>query len=137
MIATHLKGSNGAECALDGASHVVDFKTLQGLSHYNNTSIIPGATLEKRQTSVKTEYHKRAKDLDADLHGTTPAQQGPIEGELKEDGHNGRVLAPIIGLYGGTSTDFSLILDLVARELARTRTRTNTLPVVVGARIEG
>ena len=40
------------------------------------------------------------------------------KGELNEYGHNGRVLAPIIGLHGGTSTDFSLILDLVARELA-------------------
>ena len=75
LIATHLKGSNGAECVVDGASHVVDFKTLQGLFHYNNTSIIPGATLEKRQSSVNNEHRKRAKDLGADLHGTTPAQR--------------------------------------------------------------
>ena len=101
LIATYLTGSNGAECALDGANHVVDFKTLQGLSYYNNTFTAPGATLEKRQSSVNKEHHKRAKDPGADLHGTPPVQQGPIEPELNEYGHNGRVVAPIIGLYGG------------------------------------
>ena len=48
----HLSGSNGVDCALDGADHIVDFKTLQGLSHYNNTSTTPGATLEKRQKAA-------------------------------------------------------------------------------------
>ena len=42
--------------------------------------------------------------------------------ELNEYGHNGRVLAPVIGRYGGASSDLSLILDLVARELARKHT---------------
>ena len=88
-MATYLKGSNGAEYILDGASHLVDFKTLQGLSHYDNTSTTPGATLEKRQMKVIKEYHKRAKDLDADLHGTSPVQRGPIEAELNEYEHNG------------------------------------------------
>jgi hypothetical protein len=31
--ASHLSGSNGVDCDLDGANHIVDFKTLQGLSH--------------------------------------------------------------------------------------------------------
>ena len=40
------------ENALGGANHIADFKTLQGLSHYDTTfvrqhlSTIPGATLE-------------------------------------------------------------------------------------------
>jgi len=48
--------------------------------------------------------------------------RGPIESELNEYGHKGRVLAPVIGRYGGASSDLSLILDLVARELARKHT---------------
>ena len=50
--ASHLSGINGVDCDLDGANHIVDFKTLQGLSHYDTTfvrqhlSTIPGATLE-------------------------------------------------------------------------------------------
>ena len=34
----------------------------------------------------------------------------------------GRVLAPVTGRYGGASSDLSLILDLVAREMARKHT---------------
>jgi len=36
LIAIHLSGSNGVDCALDGADHIVDFKTLQGLSNSNS-----------------------------------------------------------------------------------------------------
>jgi hypothetical protein len=89
--------------SLDYTNHVMDFKTPQGLSHYNNTSTAPGATLEKRQSNVNKEYmyHKRAKDLDIDLHGTPPVQQGPIETELDEYGHKGHVIPSIIGLCTG------------------------------------
>ena len=66
----------------------------------------------------KTKRKKRQKDLDVDSHGTSPVQRGPIEANFNEHGHSGRILPPVIGLYGGTPTDFSLILDLVARELA-------------------
>jgi len=97
----------------------VDFKTL---SHYNNTSTTPGATLEKRQKAVNQEHHDRTKKLDLELHGTQQDQRGPIESELNEYGNKGRVLAPVIGRYGGASSDLSLILDLVARELARKHT---------------
>ena len=115
-------GSNGVDCDLDGANHIVDFKTLQGLSHYDNTSTIPGATLEKRQKAVNKEYHDRTRKLDSELHGSQQDQRGPIESELNEYGHRGRVLAPVIGRYGGASSDLSLILDLVAREMARKHT---------------
>jgi hypothetical protein len=120
--ASHLSGSNGVDCDLDGANHIVDFKTLQGLSHYDNTSTIPGATLEKRQKAVNKEYHDRTRKLDSELHGSQQDQRGPIESELNEYGHRGRVLAPVIGRYGGASSDLSLILDLVAREMARKHT---------------
>ena len=60
--------------------------------------------------------------LDSELHGTQQEQRGPIESELNEYGHSGRVLAPVIGRYGGGSSDLSLILDLVAREMARKNT---------------
>jgi hypothetical protein len=72
----------------------VDFKTLQGLSHYDNTSTIPGATLEKRQKAVNKEYHDRTRKHDSELHGSQQDQRGPIESELNEYGHSGRVLAP-------------------------------------------
>jgi len=71
---------------------------------------------------VNKEHHERTKELDSELHGTHQDQRGPIESQLNEYGHNGLVLAPIIGRYGGASSDLSLVLDLVARELARKHT---------------
>jgi len=68
--ASHLSGSNGVDCDLYGTNHIVDFMALQGLSHYDNTSTIPGATLEKRQKAVNKEYHDRTRKLDSELHGT-------------------------------------------------------------------
>jgi len=117
--ASHLSGSNGVGFDLDGANHIVDFKTRQGLSHYDNTSTIPGATLEKRQTAVNKEYHDRTRKLDSELHGSQQDQRGPIESELNEYGHRGRVLAPVIGQYGGASSDLSLILVLVGLSLGK------------------
>ena len=68
------------------------------------------------------EYHDRTRKLDSELHGSQQDQRGPIKSELNEYGHRGRVLAPVIGRYGGASSDLSLILDLVAREMARKHT---------------
>ena len=84
--ASHLSGSNGVDCDLDGTNRIVDFKSLQGLSHYDNTSTIPGATLEKRQKAVNKEYQDRTRKLDSELHGTQQEQRGPIESELDEYG---------------------------------------------------
>jgi hypothetical protein len=97
---THLSGSNGVDCVLDGADHIVDFKTLQGLSHYDNTSSTPGAILENRQKAVNKEYHDRTKKLDFELHGTQQDQRGPLESELNEYGHSGRVLSPVLADTG-------------------------------------
>ena len=85
-------------------------------------STIPGATLEKRKKAVNKEYHDRTKKLNFELHGTQEDQRGPIESALKEYGHSGRVLAPVIGQYGDASSDLSLIWDLIAREMARKHT---------------
>ena len=122
--ASHLSVSNGIGCDLDVTNHFLGFKTPQCLSHYryDNTSTIPGATLEKRQKAVNKEYHDRTRELDSELHGTQKDQRGSIESELNEHGHSGRVLAPVIGRYGGASSDLSPILDLVAREMARKHT---------------
>ena len=60
-------------------------------------------------------YHDRTRKLDSELHSSQQDQRGPIESEINEYGHRGRVLAPVIGRYGGASSDLTLILDFVAR----------------------
>ena len=64
-------------------------------------------------------YIRAAKKLDARIHGTQANEIGPIEQELREYGHNGRVLGPIIGCFGGGSPDLGRLRDLAATELAR------------------
>ena len=34
LKASHLSGSNGVDCDLNGANHILDFKTLEGLSPF-------------------------------------------------------------------------------------------------------
>ena len=43
---------------------------------------------------------------------------------MNEYGLSGRVFASVIGRYGGSSSDLSLILDLVAWEMPRKHTAT-------------
>jgi hypothetical protein len=57
LRATHLSGSNGVDCDLNGADHISDFKTLEGLSHYDSTSTTPKGTLEEEQNSLNSEHH--------------------------------------------------------------------------------
>ena len=80
---------------------------------------IPGATLEKRQKAVNKGHHDRTWKLDSELHGSQQDQRGPIESEVNEYGHRGRVLAPVIGRYGEASSDLIPMLDRVARAMAR------------------
>jgi hypothetical protein len=79
LMATHLKRSNRAEHYLGGANHVVEFKTPQGLSHNDNTSITLGAALEKRPTKVNKEYHKCARDLMLTCTAPQPSNGGPLK----------------------------------------------------------
>ena len=46
---------------------------------------------------------------------TQQDQWVPMKSELDEHGHNGRVLAPIIGRYGGASSDFRKLHEPRAR----------------------
>ena len=82
LRASYISGSNGDGCDLDGTNQIVDFKTLQGLSHYDNTSTIPGATLEKRQKAVNKEYHDRSRKLDSELHGSQQDQMSTATGAV-------------------------------------------------------
>jgi len=71
---------------------------------------------------VEKEYHDRTRKLDSELYVSQQDQRGSKESELYGHRNRGRVLAPVIGQYGGASSDLSLILDLVAREMARKHT---------------
>ena len=68
---------------------------------------------------VEKEYHDRTRKLDSELYVSQQDQRGSKESELYGHRHRGRVLAPVIGQYGGASSDLSLILVLVGLSLGK------------------
>ncbi len=119
VIASATENSDSTGSDLGGADHLIDFKTHASTSDHNSVSTIPGHVGKTRQVKVNEAYFKAASDLDAIVHNTPPDEQGPVERELREYGHGGRVLGPVIGVYGSGSNDLSLLRDLAASELAR------------------
>ena len=122
VLSSAVGDSSTAGSRLGGANHLVDFKTHASTSDHNSNSTAPGQVGNTRQTKVNTAYHSTAKELDAIVHGTPPTERGPVERELHEFGHDGRVLGPVIGVYGCGSSDLGLLRDLAASELARKHT---------------
>ena len=74
------------------------------------------------------DYESAVKKLDLRVHGTPAGVKGPIEQELLEYGHGGRVLGPVVGAYGGGSSDLAKLRDLAATELARSMLSTKKWP---------
>ena len=114
---------------LGGVTHLVDFKTCAAGSRYNSSSTTSFGVIISREEQVSKDYYKHAKTLDMRIHGTPAGRIGPIEQELREYGHNGRVLGPIIGCYGGGSPDLGKLRDLAATELARKYVENHSIPL--------
>ena len=112
-------GSLVSGLPLRGATRLADLKTCAAITRYSNAPVIPGWAIKTREYEVWLAYIKAANKLGARIHGTPANEIGPIEQELREYGHNGRVLGPITGCYGGGSPDLGKLRDLAATELAR------------------
>jgi hypothetical protein len=57
------------EISLAGCDHLADTKTLNGSKqHYHEKSTDFGFAVKQRQTEVKSEYRKKAGNLDAEYH---------------------------------------------------------------------
>ena len=67
-----------------------------------------------RQKKVNTDYHSRAKSLDARGGDTHDG----FEAELSSYGQGGRVLGPVVGAFGEISEDVKELANAVAEELA-------------------
>ena len=59
-------------------------------------------------------YVKRARDLDRQIPGHQPDEEGPFTKELKSYGDNGRVLIPVAGAFVEMSSDAHAIAELCA-----------------------
>ena len=81
---------------------VADLKTLSPCDTYSNDRTgNPNAVVNARQKKVDTDYHSRAKSLDARGGDTRDG----FEAELNSYGQGGRVLGPVVGAFGEMSDD--------------------------------
>ena len=103
------------------ADHLVDIKTLAGGLAYQTNSTQFNNAVSKRQIRVNADYHNTARRLDTRLHNSPAETSGPFTTILNSFGVNGRVLGPVIGIFGEASTDLREIRDLITHSLARDR----------------
>ena len=80
----------------------------------NEVIDLRNAVVNTRQKKVNTDYHSRAKSLDARGGDTRDG----FEAELSSYGQGGRVLGPVVGAFGEMSDDVKELANTVAEEFA-------------------
>ena len=75
-----------------------------------------GAAVDRRQRGAN-DYLRRAQELDRQISGHRPVEEGPFTKELQFYGDNGRVLIPVAGAFVETSSDAHAIAELCNRGL--------------------
>ena len=83
-------------------------------SAYVTAPLEQGAAVNGRQRRGASDYEKRARELDRQVPGHQPDEEGPFTKELKSYGDNGRVLIPVVGAFVEMSSDAHAIADLCA-----------------------
>jgi hypothetical protein len=97
------------EHSFAGCDHLADTKTLNASKqHYHKKLTDFGFAVKQRQTEVKSEYWKKAFELDAEYYATT------FKSVLNEYGRGGEVLGLVVGYSGEVSSDVYRVADLVA-----------------------
>ena len=81
---------------------------------YATAPLEQGTAVDRRQQRGVNGYVKRARELDRQIPGHLPGEEGPFTNELKSDGVNGRVLIPVVGTFAEMSTDAHAIAELCA-----------------------
>ena len=99
--------------ALLGHLHLADVKTLLPGSRYRND----------KDGTTSSVVNARQEELSLDSH--VPSDDNtPFQDKLKTFGVDGRVLGPTVGAWCETSTDFDLLVELIAHALADEETST-------------
>jgi hypothetical protein len=108
---------------LGGRDHLVDIKTLAGGACYKEPPVavqsIFNGVVNKRQAEVNGTYHRTAATLDTRLHSTPQGTRGPFAEILSQYGIEGRVLGPVVGVFGEASSDLVSLRDLCVHEQER------------------
>ena len=106
--------------ALLGYLHLADIKTLLSGSRYRNEKDgTTSSVVNARQEEVSQDYEKKAAKLDSHVPGDDNTS---FQDKLKTFGVDERVLGPTVGAWCETSTDFDLLVELIAHALADVET---------------
>ena len=99
---------------LDGRQHLIDVKTVVYGESYRRAEATTAAHVNWRQAEVTKDYARKARECDA----AVPGGDTPFADKLASYGVEGRVLGPSVGSWCETSSDFDLLVDLIAHVLA-------------------
>jgi len=83
-------------------------------SAYVTAPLEQAAAVDRRQQRGANDYAKRAQELDRQIPGHQPDEEGPFTKELKSYGDNGRVLIPVVGAFVEMSPDAHAVAELCA-----------------------
>jgi hypothetical protein len=114
---------------LGGVTYLVDGKTCAAGTRYSTPSTNPCGVIKIREENLRNVFFRQVHAFDMRTHSTPSGQVGPIEQELREYGHSGRVLGSVIGCYDGGSIDLGKHWDLAATELARKCAENHSMPM--------
>ena len=81
---------------------------------YRRAAASVAAHANWRQAEVTKGYARKAQECDA----AVPGDDTPFTDKLKSYGTEGRVLGPTVGCWCETSSDFDLLVELIAHVLA-------------------
>ena len=99
---------------LDGRQHLIDVKTVVPGEGYRRAAASTAAHVNWRQEEVTKGYARKARECD----GEVPGDDTPFADKLASYGEEGRVLGPTVGCWCETSSDFDLLVELIAHVLA-------------------
>ena len=81
---------------------------------YRRAAASTAAHVNWRQEEVTKGYARKARECDA----AVPGDDTPFADKLASYGEEGRVLGPTVGCWCETSSDFDLLVELIAHVLA-------------------
>ena len=99
---------------LDGRQHLIDVKTVVYGESYRRAEASTAAHVNWRQAEVTKDYARKARECDA----AVPVDVTLFTDALMSYREAGCVLGPTVGSWCETSSDFDLLVELIAHVLA-------------------
>jgi hypothetical protein len=112
-------GTDPLNTVFDGKNTICDIKTLGPGKAYLKRNMDQQLPVNSRQDQVNREYHTNAKSLDRRFNGVSEdGEIGPIENEIRQFGHNGKVIGLVVGNYAEGSLYLHQLVEFISKHEA-------------------